>query len=104
ALTNRVICSRLAVSAKSPRMHSSKAHISSAPLAREHNYDAFSYRSACILLAAIANGSAWWLLSLFVCSFFEALAGSILPLAVGLVSGCVSFIVLLAHRSRSGEV
>jgi hypothetical protein len=77
-------------------MHLSKAHTSSAPLARERSHDAFTHRFAYILLAAIANGSAWWLLSLFVCSFFGGLAGSTVPVAVGLVFGGASFIGLLA--------
>src|SRR5262245_46329151 len=77
-------------------MHSPKAHVTSVPQGREQSFDVFAHRSALTLLAAIANGSAWWMLSLFVCSFFENLTGSILPFGVGLVSGCASLIVLLA--------
>lgn len=74
-------------------MHWPKAHTSSAPLGRER---AFAYKFAYILLAAISNGLAWWLLSLFVCSFVGGLAGSTVPAAVGLISGGASFIGLLA--------
>ena len=77
-------------------MHFSKAHTSSAPLGRERNYEAFTLKFAYILLAAIANGSVWYLISLAICSFFEATAGLTVPVAVGLMSGAASLIVLLA--------
>jgi len=67
-------------------MHLSKAQAPSAPLGRERcyrSYEAFTCKVALILLAAIVNGSAWWLLSLLVCTFFGGLAGSTLPVAVG---------------------
>jgi hypothetical protein len=49
-----------------------------------------------ILLAAIANGAAWWLFSLLACSFIADVGGSAVPAAVGLIAGVASFIALLA--------
>ncbi len=80
-------------------MHMSKAHTSSAPLGQERSYGAFNFKFAYILLAAAANGSAWFLISFLVCSFFGGVASLTVPVAVGLLSGGASFIALLALSS-----
>jgi hypothetical protein len=81
-------------------MHLSKAHTSSASLGRERSYDTFAFKFAYILLAAMANGSAWWLLASIVCSFVGDLAGSAIPAAVGLMTAGATFVGLLALSQR----
>ena len=65
-------------------------------LGHERSWDSLTYNLAYILLAAVANGSAWFLLSLFVCSFWGALSVFTISLVTGLIAGGASFIGLLA--------
>jgi hypothetical protein len=81
-------------------MHLSKAHTSSASLRHERTYDAVGHKFAYILLAAVANGSAWWLLTAVVCSFVGDLASSSVPAAVGLITAGATLVGLLALSQR----
>jgi hypothetical protein len=81
-------------------MHVSKAHPSAGCPGRERTYDALSYRITYIMLAAVANGTAWWLLATVFCSFVGSAAGSAVLAAVGLIAAGATFVFLLALSQR----
>ncbi|MDX2205212.1 MAG: hypothetical protein NW223_20870 [Hyphomicrobiaceae bacterium] len=82
-------------------MHFLKAHTPPVPLGRERGYEGFAYKFAYILLASVANGLAWWLISALGCYLFALRGGHTIALTTGLIAGGMTFVGLLALSTNN---